>query len=231
VQRPSAELDRAVQRPGGDHRRRPRRRGSALEAAILEATLAEIDAYGYAGMSLERVAERARASKASLYRRWPSKVDLVMAAVRHLLPHPDDRTDTGSVRGDVLALFRDVARVLAGPAGIAIRGLISDVLRDPALTGQLQAYTRGRSLAMMQDIVQRGIERGELRSGVRTSRQLEAGLSLLRFHFLTHGGPVSDEVIVEVVEEVVLPLFSAVPQPAQARPRSSAGCLEIKPRS
>lgn len=201
--------DLAAVAPSGDHRTRPRRRGHALDRAILEATLTEIDLFGYAALSMERVAERARASKASLYRRWPSKVELVLAAVYGLLPDPAAAADTGSLRGDLLALFRSAARPLAGPAGTAIRGLISEALRDPELAAQLRRYTRGRSVAAMRDIVRQAMERGELPPAKITARQLEAGLSVMRFHFLVHGGPVPDQVIVEIVDEVVLPLLRA----------------------
>jgi AcrR family transcriptional regulator len=192
-----------------DHRTRPRRRGQALDLAILNATIAEIDLSGYVRLSMERVAERARASKASLYRRWPSKVELVMAAIYDLLPDPAAAADTGSLRGDLLALFRSAAELLAGPGGTAIRGLMSDALRDPELAAQLRRYTRGRSVAAMWEVVHRAMERGELPPGTITARQLEAGLSVMRFHFLTHGGPVPDHVIVEIVDEVMLPLLHA----------------------
>jgi AcrR family transcriptional regulator len=201
--------DLAAAAPSGDHRTRPRRRGHALDRAILEATLAEIDMSGYAALSMERVAERARASKASLYRRWPNKVELVLAAVYGLLPDPAAAADTGSLRGDLLALFRSAAGPLAGPAGTAIRGLISEALRDPELAAQLRRYTRGRSVAAMRDIVRQAMEGGELPPAMITARQLEAGLSVMRFHFLVHGGPVPDQVIVEIVDEVVLPLLHA----------------------
>jgi AcrR family transcriptional regulator len=201
--------DLAAAAPSGDHRTRPRRRGHALDRAILEATLVEIDMSGYAALSMERVAERARASKASLYRRWPSKVELVLAAVYGLLPDPAAAADTGSLRGDLLALFRSAAGLLAGPAGTAIRGLISEALRDPELAAQLRRYTRGRSVAAMRDIVRQAMEGGELPPAMITARQLEAGLSVMRFHFLVHGGPVPDQVIVEIVDEVVLPLLYA----------------------
>jgi AcrR family transcriptional regulator len=199
--------DLAPVAPSGDHRTRPRRRGHALDKAILEATLAEIDMSGYAALSMERVAECAKASKASLYRRWPSKVELVLAAVYGLLPDPAAAADTGSLRDDLLALFRSAAGLLAGPAGTAIRGLISEALRDPELAAQLRRYTRGRSVAAMRDIVRQARERGELPPAMITARQLEAGLSVMRFHFLVHGGPVPDQVIVEIVDEVVLPLL------------------------
>jgi AcrR family transcriptional regulator len=207
--RSDAVPDVAAATPRADHRTRPRRRGHALDMAILNATIAEIDLSGYAGLSMERVAERARASKASLYRRWPSKVELVMAAIYDLLPDPASAADTGSLRGDLLALFRSSAEMLAGPAGTAIRGLMSDALREPELAAQLRRYTRGRSVAAMQEVVRRALERGELLPGPITARQLEAGLSVMRFHFLTHGPPVPDQVVVEIIDEVVLPLLHA----------------------
>jgi AcrR family transcriptional regulator len=207
--RSDAVPDVAAPAPSGDHRTRPRRRGQALDLAILNATIAEIDFSGYAGLSMERVAVRARASKASLYRRWPSKVELVMAAIYDLLPDPATAADTGSLRGDLLALLRTAAEMLAGPGGTAIRGLISDALRDPELAARLRSYTRGRSVSAMGDVVRRAMERGELPQGTITARQLEAGLSVMRFHFLTHGAPVPDHVIVEIVDEVVLPLLHA----------------------
>ncbi len=207
--RPQPTPDPADQQPGGDYRTRPRRRGQVLDVAILEAVITEIDLSGYSGLSVERVAERARASKASIYRRWPTKAELVMAAVVNLLPDPAGMADTGSLRGDLLSFYRGVARVLAGPAGTALRGLVSDVLRNPALAAQLRGYTRGRSLVAMRDLVARAADRGELPTAVMTTRQLEAGLSLLRFHFLTHDGPVADHTITELVDEVVVPLLRA----------------------
>jgi AcrR family transcriptional regulator len=201
---------RSIAESGGDHRTRPRRRGHALDTAILQATIVEIDLHGYAGFSMERVAERARASKASLYRRWPSKVELVLAAVYQMLPDPAAAAGTGTLRGDVLAVLSGAAELLAGPAGTAIRGLVSDALRDPELSARLRQYTRGRSVAAMREVVRQAVERGELRPDMITAAQLEAGLAMLRYHFLTHDGPVAEQVIIEIVDEVVLPLFRAV---------------------
>ena len=159
---------------------------------------------------MERVAERARASKASLYRRWPSKVELVIAAVYEVLPDPAAVADTGSLRDDLLAVLRRTsAELFVGPAATAMRGLLSDALRDPELAARFRAYTRGNSGRGMRAVVRRAGERGELVAESISPRQLEAGLALMRFHFLTHDGPVPDEVIVGIVDEVVLPLFRA----------------------
>ena len=201
-----------------DHRTRPRRRGTALDDAILQATIAEIDHHGYSDLSIERVAERARASKASVYRRWPSKVALVLAAVHHQLPDTAAAPDTGSLRGDLLALFLGAARQLSGPAGVAIRGMLGDALRAPELHAELRRYTRGRSITALRDVLRRAGQRGDLTPESITPRQLETGMSVLRFHFLVHGAPIPDTVVVEIVDEVVLPLFRAAAPPGSAAP-------------
>jgi AcrR family transcriptional regulator len=186
----------------------PRRRhGQALVAAILEATIAEVDEGGYANLSMEKVAERARASKASVYRRWPGKVALVVDAVQHALPDPAALADTGTLRGDLLAVLRAAGEQLAGPAGRAMRGVLGDVLRDPVRAEQFRARTRGNSAAMIEKVLRRAHQRGELDADAVTRRQREVGPALMRFHFLTNDGPVPDEVIVEIVDEVVLPLL------------------------
>jgi AcrR family transcriptional regulator len=188
----------------------PRRRhGQALVAAILEATIAEVDEVGYANLSMEKVAERARASKASVYRRWPGKVALVVDAVHHALPDPAALVDTGTLRGDLLAVLRAAGEQLAGPAGRAMRGVLGDVLRDPARAEQFRARARGNSEALVETVLQRAHQRGELDADAVTRRQREAGPALMRFHFLTNDGPVPDEVIVEIVDEVVLPVLSS----------------------
>jgi AcrR family transcriptional regulator len=188
----------------------PRRRhGQTLVAAILEATIAEVDEVGYADLTMEGVADRARASKASVYRRWPGKVALVVDAVHHALPDPAALADTGSLRGDLLALLRAAGEQLAGPAGRAMRGVLGDVLRDPERAEQFRARARGNSAAMIETVLRRAHRRGELDADAVTRRQREVGPALMRSHFLTNDGPVPDEVIVEIVDEVMVPLLSA----------------------
>ncbi|MDN5858955.1 MAG: TetR/AcrR family transcriptional regulator [Pseudonocardia sp.] len=188
-----------------------RRTGRALVEAILEATIAEIDEVGYAELSMERVAERAQASKASLYRRWPGKVALVVDAAYHVLPDPAGLADTGTVRGDLLTVLRHMGDQVAGPAGRAMRGVLGDVLRDPARAEEFRSRTRGSSVAMIETVLRRAHARGELDADTVTQRQREAGPALLRLHVLTHDGPVPDEVIVGIVDEVVLPLLGSYP--------------------
>ncbi|GAA3805657.1 TetR/AcrR family transcriptional regulator [Sphaerisporangium flaviroseum] len=197
--------------PAVDHRKLPRRRGQALNEAIFQATLDELAEGGYAKLTMERVAERARASKASLYRRWPTRVELAMEAVYHALPDPASPPDTGTLRGDLLAGLRRTADVLAGPAGEAMRGLLSDVLRDHARTIEVRRHHQGAGRRLMQEITRRAVERGEIDAAAVTPRRLEAGQAMLRSHFLFNGVPIPDEVIVEIVDEILMPAFHAGP--------------------
>ncbi|MFI7451340.1 TetR/AcrR family transcriptional regulator [Nonomuraea sp. NPDC049714] len=191
-----------------DHRKLPRRRGEALNSAIFQATLDELAEGGYAQLTMERVAERARASKASLYRRWPTRVTLVMAAVYHSLPDMVSVPDTGSLREDLLDVLRRSSAALSGPAGEAMRGLLSEVLRDESVAQAFRENSQGASRKMMAEIARRAVERGEIDPAAVTPRRLDSGQALIRQYFLFHGPPIPDRLIVDVVDEVMVPLLA-----------------------
>ncbi|QYC39802.1 Transcriptional regulator, TetR family [Nonomuraea coxensis DSM 45129] len=190
-----------------DHRKLPRRRGEALNAAIHRATLDELAESGYAGLTMERVAERAKASKASLYRRWPSRLELVAEAVRTVLPTPESVPDTGELRGDLVAMLSQAARVLSGPAGEALRGLLGEALSSGSQLGAMRRTSHGMGRKAMEEVVRRAVERGEVDPGAVTPRRLDAGHALLRHHFLFNGTPIPDDLVVQIVDEVLVPLL------------------------
>jgi AcrR family transcriptional regulator len=191
-----------------DHRRLPRRRGEALHDAIFQATLDELAEVGYANLTMEGVARRAKASKASLYRRWPSRMELAVEAVYHALPDPTSLPDTGSLRGDVLAALRQGAELFTGPAGEALRGLLSDALRDGARTAELREHSQGNGRRIMREVTSRAVERGEIKADAITPRRLDVAQAMLRQQFLFEGVPIPDHVLVEIVDEVIVPLFT-----------------------
>lgn len=204
-----------------DHRRRPRRRGEQLFAAVFDAVLTELAEHGYGALTIDAVAHRAKVSKATLYRRWPSKRDLVLAAVQAVLPDPEQLTDTGTLGDDLGAFFAQVAAHLQGPAGPALRGILGDILGDPASAAELySAAHRRRSGEQIRILLDRAVDRGELSAeqvAAVTVRQLEAGPAILRHHYLWEG-QVSDQLCAEIVDEVVLPLLG---RPRQARPANA----------
>lgn len=207
---PADQADPVDPKEETDHRQRPRRRGEQLVAAVVEAVLAELAAHGYVGLTVDAVAARARVSKASLYRRWPGKRELVLAAVQAAVPDPDDLPDTGSLRSDLLAFFRSVAEHLRGPAGPALRGVLGDALGDPGSAAEIYgARHRRRSTEQLRFLLERAVARGEVpaeRLALVGTRALEAGPAVVRQHHLWEG-EVDDRLCEEVVDQVVLPLL------------------------
>ncbi|MEO7193813.1 MAG: TetR/AcrR family transcriptional regulator [Pseudonocardiaceae bacterium] len=192
-----------------DPRKGPRRRGDALYAAIFEATLDELTAVGYAELKMEHVANRARASKGSLYRRWSSRAELVVDAVHYALPYRAESPDTGSVREDVLSCLRGFATLLNSPSGEAVRGLIAETIRDPDLMEVIRTRFIDPSVEVFLGALRRGAARGEVRVTALTPRIASVGPDLLRQHFLVHRSPILDQVLIEIVDEVIIPLVHA----------------------
>jgi AcrR family transcriptional regulator len=192
-----------------DHRKGPRRRGDALYAAIFEATLDELSAVGYAELKMERVANRARASKGSLYRRWSRRAELVADAVRYALPDCTEPPDTGNVRDDILGCLRAAATLLNGPSGEAARGLMAETIRDPDLMEAIRLRFVDPGVELFLTVLRRGAARGEVRTSALTPRIASVGPDLLREYFLVHRSPIPDQVLIEIVDEVLLPLVRA----------------------
>ena len=108
-----------------------RRRGATLEHALLDAAWQELQESGYAKLTMERVADRADTSRAVIYRRWRNRPELVIAAMRHHQPVLSGAIpDTGTLRGDTLAVLRRAsARITEIGPGTVI-GMLSDLLSD-----------------------------------------------------------------------------------------------------
>ncbi len=192
-----------------DHRKGPRRRGDTLYAAIYEATLEELTAVGYADLKMEHVANRARASKGSLYRRWSSRAELVVDAIHHTIPSCAERPDTGSVREDLLGCLRGFATLLNGPSGEAIRGLMAETMRNPDLMKVVRIRFIDPGVNLFLEVLRRGAVRGEVRATAPSPRIASLGPDLLREHFMVHRTPIPDRVLIEIVDEVIIPLIRA----------------------
>src|SRR5690606_9634111 len=99
-----------------------RRRGAELEQAILRAAAAELQEVGYARLTMDRVAKRAGTNKNAIYRRWPSRAELGVAAYRQLVRDTMELPDTGSLREDALTILRVANRHWSSPLGEVLRG-------------------------------------------------------------------------------------------------------------
>lgn len=198
-----------------------RRRGQALEDALLEAAWDELVAGGYGSFTIDSVAERAHTSRPVLSRRWSSREELVLAAIRHrgesdVTPLPD----TGSLRGDVLALLSEANRRRR-----TITALLSVQLGAYYKAGMTPAQIRlqlvGGRTPPIETIIQRAVERGEIDPARLTARISSLPFDLLRHEVMMTLEPVAERTIVEIVDDIFMPLVGdATTGPAKG-PRSA----------
>ena len=185
-----------------------RRRGEELEQAILHAAAEELRESGYPGMTMDRVAARAGTNKNAIYRRWPHRAALGIAAYRHLSDAAMPAPDTGTLRGDALEMLRRANETWSSPYGAILRGLLAAAADDP----RLLTLMRERSGADTMDrawlaMVERAAARGEAPAAAVRQRVATTPMMLLRAEYAMRGIPsVPDEVLVEMVDEVFLPL-------------------------
>jgi AcrR family transcriptional regulator len=182
-----------------------RRRGAALEAAILKAAWDEVNAVGMAGLTMEGIADRAGTSKAVLYRRWPNRVALVIAAIREEGSFTDEAPDTGSLREDVLLLLRRMSSRFAGAEREIVLGLLAEYFRSPDVADYLRGQFFGAET--MTAILKRADERGEVRLDRITARVASLPVDLVRHELFRTQASVPEEALEQIVDDVFLPLL------------------------
>jgi AcrR family transcriptional regulator len=197
-----------------EHRKATRRRGEVLEDAIMQAALAELAEVGYMDVSMERIALRARTSKAAVYRRWPDRAHLIVDSYIRFVVHDVQTPDTGSLRSDVILMMRQLSSLTTSPVVVMLFGLLVDA-RD---NGELRTVIRDRvgtlKPSLMKPILDRARARGELTRQL-TERQSTLPIDLLRNEtmqaMLQDGaaGEVAESTIEEIVDDIFLPLVRA----------------------
>ncbi|MEU3272984.1 TetR/AcrR family transcriptional regulator [Saccharomonospora sp. NPDC006951] len=187
-----------------------RRRGAVLEEAILAAAAEELTENGYPGMTMDRVAKRAGTNKNAIYRRWPGRAALGIAAYRRMVEHELRPPDTGDLRADVLTVLRKVNGDLSAPGGDLLRGLLAGAAGDPELLPQLHELIAKSGAQPWLTILGRAVARGDIEPEALHPRVATVAITLLRNEYVTRGlASVPDGVLVDIVDEVYLPLLRA----------------------
>jgi AcrR family transcriptional regulator len=212
-------MNLADARPGQTSGRATRRaapgrpRDGRIDRAVHEATLALLDESGYLALSIEAVARRARVSRPAVYRRWPSKAALVVDALG-AVAGTDPVPDTGSLRGDLLALTCSMAATYDTPAARrVVPGLLADLAHQPELAEQfLGAYVEPRRASTRRAFA-RAVERGEIPpvADLEVVCDLLAGPLLLRAFVL--GRPTDEATAAAIVDAVVACVGGPPPRP------------------
>jgi AcrR family transcriptional regulator len=184
-----------------------RRRGEALEKALLDAAWAELTERGYDQFTIDAVATRAETSRAVLYRRWPTKQDLVVATLtQYVKTEFVDAPDTGSLRGDVIGLLK-LANKLRVRLAMLVFTQLGGFYRDANTNlAELGAFVQGGRDAMLDEVIERAVARGEIRAGQISDRVARVPVDLFRYELMMTLKPVADEVIEEIVDTIFLPL-------------------------
>ncbi|MCW8095930.1 TetR/AcrR family transcriptional regulator [Streptomyces tauricus] len=187
----------------------PRRRGAVLERAILDAALEQLSTVGWNGLTMEGVAAGAQTGKAAVYRRWPSKEDLVADALRAGLPPLVDVPDLGSVRDDLLELCRRAREAMFSRPGFALRSVIHECdssqaqrFHDVILSGVVEPTIR-----LLGAVVDRGIQRGEVRPDAANSYVLDAIPAMMMYRSKVCASEWNERDIEEMIDQLMVPLL------------------------
>ena len=186
-----------------------RRHGKELEDALLDAAWDELSEHGYATFTFEAVAERAGTSRPVINRRWKTRVELVVAAVKHnsemnRFPLPD----TGTLRGDVIALLQQVNDTRVQSAVVIMIQLGAYFQETGTAPADLRIEMIGDRVAVADLLVRRAMERGEIPTRDLPARLVSLPFDLGRHELIMTLKPLSHEAILEIVDKIFLPLVS-----------------------
>ncbi|GAA1344676.1 TetR/AcrR family transcriptional regulator [Saccharothrix algeriensis] len=187
-------------------RGRPRdaSRDDALRRAALE-VMAEV---GYRALTMDAVAARARAGKATIYRRWESKLDLVIDTCTHLATENLAEPDTGSLAGDLREFLSSFAAFLSGPIGKAAQALVGELPHEPELATAFRETFLIAQRDVLRRILERADERGELRADAPRGMAVELAGAALIYRLMLTGDPLDLPFVDRVVDQVLLPLVA-----------------------
>lgn len=186
-----------------------RRRGPVLERAILEAALERLSTVGWNGLTMEGIAAGAQTGKAAIYRRWSSKEDLVVDALRCALPAIGDAPDSGNIRDDLYQLCRILRDGMLSESGTALRSVLHEC--DASTAERFQSVILNGVIApttdLIREVVRRGVDRGEVRPDALRGLALDVIPAMMMYRSKVCGSEWSDGDIAELIDQVAMPFF------------------------
>lgn len=171
---------------------------------MLAVTLQLLQQHGYDRLTVDAVAATARASKATVYRRWPSKAELVLAAFIEGIRQVAVPPDTGTLRGDLLRLGELVCQEARQHAG-TIRAVMVEISRNPELNEVMQHQFVDQRKALIQHVLQQAVERGEIDSAAISDELWDLLPGYLIFRSIIPSRPPTQQTVQTLVDDVVIP--------------------------
>jgi AcrR family transcriptional regulator len=184
-------------------------RGEPRERAILSAVIGLLGEAGYEAMTMDAVAGRAHASKTTIYRRWPGKAELVRAAVdAHIAGRVPGGRDTGSLRGDLLAVMGAMRDHLTPEFMAMMSGLVHAMRTDRELAASLRSLVDQDAVA--EQIIGRAVQRGELPEPAarRQAHLIHEVIEAQIFRQMMIAAELDDTFARHVVDDIILPLLA-----------------------
>lgn len=183
-----------------------RKRDHSRDPEILSAALDILAEKGYERMTVDMVAARARAGKATLYRRWPSKAELVIDAVACMKSSsPADLPDTGSLRGDLVANIKSPVMKDSDRKLRIMAGMVSLMSESPEFADAARAAIVEPRAAALRLLIQRAIDRGEVSDDVDLPLLSQVIPAMTAYRTLMLGIPVDRDYVIALVDDVLLP--------------------------
>ena len=181
---------------------RGRPRMAEIDEAITQATVDLLVENGFSGLSIERIAARAQTGKASIYRRWQSKTELVLDVLARLLPTVEV-PDGKDLKTTVYAVVLDVLdSVLASPFRHVFLSLGGEAARDAALTDSLQAALIRPRRRAIESVLERGVESGELRADLKVELMADLLVGPVIYRAVITAMPEPREDVIRLLDEV-----------------------------
>jgi AcrR family transcriptional regulator len=183
------------------------RRGPERREAICDAVFELLGEVGYDRMTMDAVATRARASKATIYRTWPDKPGLVAEALINRFGATPKAPNTGSLRGDIMSLMTLASEVTNSADGAVITGVMTAAARNPALSRTLHECTYASKREMNETIIRQAAARGEVRPDTNPGVFQEVMYAMIMARKITGEQPLDDEFCRHVVDDILIPLL------------------------
>ncbi|WP_197677235.1 TetR/AcrR family transcriptional regulator [Friedmanniella luteola] len=191
-----------------------RKRDHTRDADILQAAIDVLAECGYERMTIDMVAARAKAGKATLYRRWSSKAELVVDAIACMKQGeftPDNLPDTGTLRGDLLAMIRPHSLEESERKLQVMGAVVSMLSRDPQLAEAVGLAITEPRTAVNRALMQRAVDRGEVGPDADIETIAQIGPSMAAYRTLAQRKPVDRAFLVSIIDGVVLPALGLRP--------------------
>jgi AcrR family transcriptional regulator len=185
----------------------PRERDQQREEAILRAALDLLAEIGYDQLTMDAIAGRARCSKATIYRRWPGKAELVITALRRQAEAAHAAPDTGSLRTDLLEAVAAMRISLVNQDAARIIGLMAAMRRDPALAEIVRVQLIASKREVFAGVIARAVTRGDLPGTADHELLAEICSAVLLSRLLVTGDPLDPAFEQHLVDAVLLPVL------------------------